>query len=416
MLKLSALFSLVAGVSLLASGCIYLQNGAQLKTTNDAADKFAAFQKSSADSYQTMLANQQKLEDAFEKDFERQSSLHAQALAVAVPDYNWPYIRGQLVSFTASDAAIRAEFQSGLNSILLEDQVIAAKQTDLNQAKKTVDDSIAAAVEAQNKLEVNRALFSEALKAATSASASKDVASSIKAQATNILNAPVTLNTYSGGTFGTTKSTVGEQLKRELSAIKNGDIVPILKEHTISQFDPASQPGLSIVILSVAKSMVQSESDRMQLRVQYLADVRGIISDALSLDSEEPIQNTILTLDQVAESVSSQTTVTQTINRFSKTGNSEGVKDALQVVAVYVIDYTVVLDRLQLTEERLARRAHSYSIQVSSINATERETLIGLGIQSLGTYQQNGVTPDEIANLIRAAQTAALSFVAAGVF
>ena len=92
------------------------------------------------------------------------------------------------------------------------------------------------------------------------------------------------------------------------------------------------------------------------------------------------------------------------------------MKDALQVVAVYVIDYTVVLDRLQLTEERLARRAHSYSIQVSSINAKERETLIGLGIQSLGTYQQNGVTPDEIANLIRAAQTAALSFVAAGVF
>ena len=158
-------------------------------------------------------------------------------------------------------------------------------------------------MEKENKLQVNSVLFSEALKAATSVSASKDVASSLKAQATNILNAPVTLNTYTNGKFGSTNSTVGEQLKPELSAIKNGDIIPILKEHTVNQFDPASQPGLSIVILSVAKSMVQSESDRMQLRVQYLADVRGIISDALSLDSEEPIQNTILTLDQVAQGV-----------------------------------------------------------------------------------------------------------------
>lgn len=416
MLKLSILLSFLAAVPLLTSGCIYLQNGAQLKTANDASDKFAAFQKSSADTYETMLANQQKLEDAFEEDFQRQSSLHAQALAIAVPEYNWPYIRKQLESFTAAQAAIRSEFQSALNSILIEDQVIATKQTDLTEAKKSVDASIAAAVEKENKLQVNSVLFSEALKAATSVSASKDVASSLKAQATNILNAPVTLNTYTNGKFGSTNSTVGEQLKPELSAIKNGDIIPILKEHTVNQFDPASQPGLSIVILSVAKSMVQSESDRMQLRVQYLADVRGIISDALSLDSEEPIQNTILTLDQVAQGVPPKTTVTQSINRFAKAGNEEGVKDALQVVAVYVIDYTVVLDRLQLTEERLARRAHSYSIQVSSINAKERETLIGLGIQSLGTYQQNGVTPDEIANLIRAAQTAALSFVAAGVF
>ncbi len=363
-----------------------------------------------------MLANQQKLENAFDEDFERQSSLHAQALAIAVPDYKWPYIRNRLASFKDADAAIRAEFQSGLNSILIEDQVISSKQLDLAQAKKSVDDSIAEAVDKQNKLQVNRVLFSEALKAATSASGNKDVASSLKAQATNILNAPVTLNTYTAGKFGTTNSTVGEQLKPELSAIKNGNLIPILKEHTIGQFDPASQPGLSIVILSVAKSMVQSESDRLQLRVQYLADLQRIISDALSQESEEPIQNTLTTLDQVAQGVPAETTVTQSINRFAKAGDENRVKDSLQVVAVYVIDYTVVLDELQLTQERLARRAHSYSIQESSINAKERQTLIGLGIQSLGTYQQNGVTPDEIANLMRAAQTAALSFVAAGVF
>src|SRR5712692_11600498 len=99
---------LLTSFQLLASGCVYLQNGAKLKTATDAADKFATFQKSSADTYQTMLANQQKLEDAFEQDFERQSSLHAQALAIAVPDYTWPDICHQLESFTDEFVKIRA--------------------------------------------------------------------------------------------------------------------------------------------------------------------------------------------------------------------------------------------------------------------------------------------------------------------
>jgi len=60
-------FSLLLGI--LASGCFrlpYLQDAGQLKTANDASSKFADYQKTSAAGYQTMLANQKTLEDAFE--------------------------------------------------------------------------------------------------------------------------------------------------------------------------------------------------------------------------------------------------------------------------------------------------------------------------------------------------------------
>ena len=51
-------FAFLLVLSVLASSCIYLQNQANLKTTQDANTKFNDFRKTSATVYDAMLANQ----------------------------------------------------------------------------------------------------------------------------------------------------------------------------------------------------------------------------------------------------------------------------------------------------------------------------------------------------------------------
>src|SRR5712691_3717239 len=119
--------SLIVAVATLASGCgislPYLQNAGQLKTANDASAKFTDFQKASPDAYQTMLANQKKLEDAFEQDFQRRSDLHAEALAIDVANSKWPCIKERLTAFDQDLINQQTIVQSQLDQILAEENL-----------------------------------------------------------------------------------------------------------------------------------------------------------------------------------------------------------------------------------------------------------------------------------------------------
>ena len=55
-------FALLLVLSLLGNSCIFLQNQANLKTTQDANTKFNDFRKTSATVFDAMLANQDALE------------------------------------------------------------------------------------------------------------------------------------------------------------------------------------------------------------------------------------------------------------------------------------------------------------------------------------------------------------------
>ena len=59
-----------------------------------------------------------------------------------------------------------------------------------------------------------------------------------------------------------------------------------------------------------------------------------------------------------------------------------------------------------VTEEQLA------AIRVSAVNANSRATLISHGLEGITTYEQGGITPEDVANVFRAAQTIASAVIA----
>ena len=407
------------------SGCVYLQNDSQLKTATDASQKFAAFGSATPTPFQAMLKNQQTLEAAFQQDFLRQSDLHAQAVALSLPGKSWQNLRTDLHSYAAMHDALKADLEGRLNAALGAASVTSSDILAAGSQQKAIDNSIQDTVTTQNQLEANRVFFLQSIKVISSASTSKDATSSLKTQLTSLLSAPVTTVTYANGQFGQKSSTVQAQLPTLQSQLQKGDF-SFISSATVGQFDPNQQPGLSLVILSVAADAAQSETQRLNTRLEYLKTMQNIISAGLQDDSiAQSTTNTLLQLQQVLSIASANDSVLDTINVLApRAGQNtpDGRKakntlyNALHVTSDYVLDQTIVLDRLELLEEQVASLQHSYSIQVSAVNAQERQHLISLGIQGLVTYEQNGITSDEIANLIRAAQTVALSFIAAGVF
>ncbi|MGO9605080.1 MAG: hypothetical protein ACLQAT_17120 [Candidatus Binataceae bacterium] len=417
-----ALFLAVSGS---VASCVYLQNDSQLKTATDASQKFSAFEKSTPTPFQAMLDNQQKLESVLQEDFERQSDLHAQAVVLSLPDKTWQQLRTELLSNDAERKTLTSDLQSRLNLALEAASITPEEITTAGDQQKAIDNSISTTVAKQNELEANRVLFQESIKTIANASSSKDPTTSLKQNAPDILNAPVTTITYANGQFGQKSSTVEAELPAIKGQLQNGDL-SYVRDVTVGQFDPKSQPGLSLVILSVAADATRSESQRLNVRLQYLRALQNVISAGLA-DAAicQTTTNTLVQLQQVLKVAPQRDTVLDTLNALSPQASqntpkgkvaSEGIYNASHVVSDYALDETIVLDRLELLEENVVSLQHSYSIQVSAANAQERQQLIELGIQGLVTYQQNGITSDEIANLIRAAQTVALSFVAAGVF
>jgi len=55
---------------------------------------------------------------------------------------------------------------------------------------------------------------------------------------------------------------------------------------------------------------------------------------------------------------------------------------------------------------------HLFSIRRSALNTKEREVLVGYGLDGLAAYHAGGITPEQIANFFRAAQTIALGVMA----
>jgi hypothetical protein len=106
----------------------------------------------------------------------------------------------------------------------------------------------------------------------------------------------------------------------------------------------------------------------------------------------------------------------KSLNAFSERGENKDVDDTAFLLKEYVLDRTVRREHLMATSQQLAVIEHQYSIQESAENAKRHEALIARGLEGVQSYEQAGITPDQIANLIRAAQAAELSFIAAGSF
>lgn len=417
-MKNGSRFAFLLVFSLLGSSCIYLQNQANLKTTQDANTKFNDFRKTSATVYDAMLANQDAVEKEVEDAERRAGAENDIAVANQLPNNTWKDLRAGIEDYNAALADLRFRLTNDLNSILLAEGLPSAESNHVDEALSRIHRKQEDAAANRNQLETDRVLFLSTIKAVTGFKDSRDPAQALKASAATIKSAQVeVLKVEDDGRVTTTTSTVGEQLKTEG---KEADLTSIIRERTVLQFDPASHPGPSIAILSLAADLAKAESSKATLQIIYYGQVEAISKEALAEYPENPSPAYLATVDQLTRKTSADSTVLKSLNTFARENhngrNDREIENTVFVVKEFVLDQTVRREDLMEIDQRLAVMQHQHSIRISAENGKEHEALIARGLVGLQSYQENGITPEQVANLIRAAQTAAISVIAGGAF
>jgi hypothetical protein len=399
-----------------------LQNQANLKTTQDANTKFNDFRKTSATVYDAMLANQNALEKEVEDAERRAGAENDIAVANQLPNNTWKDLRAGIEDYNAALADLRFRLTNDLNSILVADGLRPVESNHIDEALSRIHRKQEDAAATRNQLETNRVLFLSTIKTVTGFKDSKDPAQALKASAASIKSAPVEVwKVEDDGRITTTTSTVGEQLKTELTQGKGGeDLTSIIRERTVPQFDPASQPGPSIAILSLAADLAKVEASKATLQTTYYGQVEAISSQALAEYPENPPRAYLQTIDQLAGKTRADSTVLKSLNTFARENQHDGhdrdIENTVFVMQEFVLDQTVRREDLMAIDQRLAVMQHRHSIRISAENGKEHEALISRGLVGLQSYQENGITPEQVANFIRAAQTAAISIIAGAAF
>jgi hypothetical protein len=411
-------FAFLLVFCLLGSSCIYLQNQANLKTTQDANTKFNDFRKTSATVYDAMLANQDALEKEVEDAESRAGAENDIAVANQLPNNTWKDLRAGIEDYNAALADLRFRLTNDLNSILLAERLPSVESNHVDEALSRIHRKQEDAAANRNQLETNRVLFLSTIKAVTGFKDSRDPAQALKASAATIKSAQVeVLKVEDDGRVTTTTSTVGEQLKTEGT---EADLTSIIRKRTVLQFNPASHPGPSIAILSLAADLAKAESSKATLQIIYYGQVQAISKEALAEYPENPSPAFLATVDQLTRKTSADSTVLKSLNTFARENhngrNDRDIENTVFVVKEFVLDQTVRREDLMEIDQRLAVMQHQHSIRISAENGKEHEALIARGLVGLQSYQENGITPEQVANLIRAAQTAAISVIAGGAF
>jgi len=420
-LKKGGRFALLLVLSLLGTGCIYLQNQANLKTTQDANTKFNDFRTTSATVYDVMLANQNAVEKEVE-DAERRVGVENDiAVANQLPNNTWKDLRAGIEDYNAALSDLRFRLANDLNSILVAEGLQPAEPHHVDEALSQIHRKQEVAAANRNQLETNQILFLATIKAVTGFKDSRDPARALKASAATIKSAQVEIwKVEDDGRITTTTSTVGEQLKTELSQAKGADLTSIIRERTVPQFDPASRPGPSIAILSLAADLAKAESRKASLQTTYYGQVEAISNEALAEYPENPPRAYLQAVDQLTSKTKAGSTVLESLNTFARENqhgsHDRDIENTVFVIKEFVLDQTVRREDLMAIDQRLAVMQHRHSIRISAENGKEHEALIARGLVGLQSYQENGITPEQVANLIRAAQTAAISIIAAGAF
>ena len=217
------------------------------------------------------------------------------------------------------------------------------------------------------------------------------------------------------GEIVTDKTKVGDQLKGDVKNLKALDLGGLLRAYTVDSVDPKSAPGLTVVILSLGDDLARMQKQRGQLELNHLSTRLALLQDAQGTDRSCEVAIQIID-DRVVEGHFKHTAKpVDTINQLKNRTDDQPLQDAFKVLAYYSIARVLNTARRDDLRVRLAVLEHEYEIRLAQVNAREREAVIGRGLEGLVAYHSGGLTAEDVANLLRAAQTAGLAAIGAGV-
>jgi hypothetical protein len=417
-------------LALFSVGCgrIYLHSPKSQATAESALKDFQSFREKSGNPYSAMLKNLEKANVATADAQSGAAERRATGYALGLPYKEW----GEL----------KTELDNELRAVEKADGSAAAKITelvkDLGQAQDTQGDAqqklkvakkaLAAQFNKNQRWVAQQALFKHAIQKIAEQSTRekseltpKDMTGSVR----EILDVEVSVLEQSAtGDVKVVTKKIGTVLHGSLPPEWKG-LPEAVRALAGIALDPASSPGIAVTILGLAVDLADAEFRRAQIRVAILerkARVLGGLTRNLA-DSKRLLGQAIGDLsalppgERVLASIEARRRPTSPPPGTPVTSPEQaivGLAARLEVLARAALPSTILASERLRLEVELAAIDHEYSIRLSAVNAQAHEALIGRGLEGLAAYHRGGITPQEIANLIHAAQAVAVGVIAGG--
>ncbi len=387
-------------------GCVHLHNAAENRQATAAVQHFQQFQTNSGGVYGVMLANHQKAELAMSARLTAAAEQDFQARAGGVTSKTWGRIRDELArameTLPGASNTVASEFTRFVGQIT---GARAALKSD-TEALTALQAERAAAENAALQWQARWIFFRGALETFASASGNHlPDRRSLDQARRDIERRPVG------------DSTVGEILKGDLANLEKLRVAGLVNAYTLDLFDPTAAPGLKVQMLGLGEDLARAGIARAKTTIEYLNSVTNLFSNwnqALGLQAKhlQLAQNPLGSL-LTADPGLVETRVLATLERF----RSQNCLTQLEVCGQALEWYAVALSFDRAAIDELSRKPasleHEHSIRISRINASEREALLARGLQSLERYHSGGITPEQIANLLQAAEAAGIGVIGA---
>lgn len=399
------------------TGCVYLHNDGPAKQAESVLSQYRGFQTNSGGVFGVMLENHAKVQQAFAERQAAAAELKFKAYASSVPNMTWNDLMADVTNSLATNA---------LTAVRLSNDFAVAVQTQLQASNelKTADAALTELTKQRKAAETERdqwqaryELFQGLLEFYTGqtndlAKLDKTALEQLKKQA---LERKVT---------GTT-NTVGELLSDDLKQLEKVRLGGLATSYTVDLLDPKKAPGIKVQMLSLGEDLAQARKDRVQLDLNRFDALERAWNDeqaALKFQNEhlrkarDGITSRTSARDGKLATVSAADTITASLETIRQGTNAVAEREATlqscsRILIYYLMAVTEDESTIREIETKPSAIGHEYAIRLAQVNAGEREAFILRGLESLNRYHQGGITSEEIANLLRAAQAAGIGVI-----
>lgn len=387
------------------SGCLYLHSDRNAKTAADTLALYRGFQTNSGNAFDVMLDNHAKVQQALAERQATAASQKFRSLAGGVAYASWAQLQEDLVA-AATRNAKRVRTLDEDMARAIKDQLDLKKRG--SDARKALDELKKRREEAeQQRLQwlARGEFFRGVLSFYTSSGAalSHPPQETLKQAQEEILKRAV------DGTH-----TVGEILKDELKALEHFQFGSVAGAYTIDLFNPDRAPGITVQILGLAEDVAKAQVDRVQVDLQWLGALQGNYlqrSNAMAIQAAHIVQGSN-TIASITAGINPGLNVVKTLDQFRSQGKAAAIESCALAIQLYALAESYDESLIRELETAPASIGHEHSIRLSKISADEREAVILRALQSLKRYHEGGITAEEIANLIRAAEAAGIGVIA----
>jgi hypothetical protein len=229
--------------------------------------------------------------------------------------------------------------------------------------------------------------------------------------------------TYRDADGKTIKNTIGAILKDRLPSIT----LKIEKDSERGVKLLPDAPGIALVVMNLGLGLAQIEQQKAETRLSQLNARAVLFEDALAamllaeklLDEVEAVVGAFdfkthpdAFIDITGYWQEARTKFKGNANEFI--GRQNRISTTVLSLREAALAESILARNQSLFKVSLARLDHQDSITDSAIGDATWQVVIKSGLAGLVAYHQSGFTKEDAANIIRIAQSIALSFIAAG--